>query len=91
MSFNYLFNKLIFQRDWLFVYQVDIATVTKLNSSVMDVSDEVPWNHGEISSVNHYLFADKRLGSGGYILFDSSNLVLQDWRTFHCIDEETET
>lgn len=90
MSVNCLFNKLIFQRDWLFVCQVDIATVTKLNSSVIDVSDEVPWNHGEISLVSHYLFAGKKLGSGGYTLIDSLNLVLQDWRTLHCTDEETE-
>lgn len=41
--------------------QVGTATVTKLNSSVMDVSDEVSWNPGEVSSISHYLFAGKRL------------------------------
>lgn len=56
----------------------------------MDVSDGVPWNHGEGSSVSHYLFAGKKLGSGGYTLIDSLNLVLQDWRTLRGTDEETE-
>lgn len=60
MSVNCLFNKLNFQRDWLFVCQVEIAIVTKLNSNVMDVSDEVPWNHEGISSVSQYLFAGKK-------------------------------
>lgn len=44
--------------------QVGTATVTKLNSSVMDVFDGVPWNPGEVSSISHYLFAGKSLGSG---------------------------
>ena len=45
-------------------HQVGTATVTKLNSSLMDVSDEVPWNPGEVSSISHYLFAGRSLGLG---------------------------
>lgn len=98
-STNFL-NKLIFQRDWLvgWACQVGRATVTKLNSSVMDVSDEVPWNHGEASSISHYLFAGKRLGSGVWRWISPSELVLRDWRALqnhvvqprHWTDEETE-
>lgn len=57
-------NRLIIQRDWLFLCQVGTATATKLNSGVMDVSDEAPWNHGKMSSISHCLFAGKRLDSG---------------------------
>lgn len=36
------------------------VNLTKLNFGMMDVSDDVPWNHGEVSSICHYLFAGKK-------------------------------
>lgn len=48
----------------MFFCQVSRATTTKLNPSVMNVSDEVPWNLAEVSSISPYSFAGKSLGFG---------------------------